>query len=143
MIETAASRTRAPEQGTDAEKVTLGHGKLPEHLSNERTHLAYVRTAISLVTLGITVNRFSLYLKQHDELPAHPGRVDLLGGTATAGLGMVIYALVLMLVALHRYRAVERAIDQGAYRSDSAIIMLLTISVVVASAGGILWMFRR
>jgi uncharacterized membrane protein YidH (DUF202 family) len=56
---------------------------------------------------------------------------------------MVIYALVLMLVALHRYRAVERAIDQGAYRSDSAIIMLLTISVVVASAGGILWMFRR
>ena len=143
MIETAASRTRAPEQGTDGDGVGVGHGKLPQHLANERTHLAYVRTAISLVTLGITVNRFSLYLKQHDELPAHPRRVDLLGGTATAGLGMVIYALLLMLVALHRYRAVERAIDQGAYRSDSAIIMLLTISVVVASAGGILWMFRR
>jgi putative membrane protein len=143
MIEAAPDRSSAAAQGDGADREKVGHDMRAEHLANERTHLAYVRTAISLVSLGITVNRFSLYLQQHDELPQQPNRIDLLGGTAAAGLGMVIYALVLMLLALHRFKAVDRAIARGTYHSDNTIIMLVTISVVVASAGGILWMFRR
>jgi putative membrane protein len=143
MIETAPNRGSAPEQGDAADREKVGHDMRAEHLANERTHLAYLRTAIALVSLGITVNRFSLYLKQHDELPQEPNRVDLLGGTATAGLAMVIYALALMLLAYHRFKAVDRAITRGTYHSDNTIITLVTISVVLASAGGILWMFRR
>ena len=37
---------------------------LSEHLANERTYLAYLRTAISLISFGITINRFSIYLVQ-------------------------------------------------------------------------------
>ena len=143
MTEPARTRNLAAVPGADGKPATVQHDNLSEHLANERTHLAYVRTAISLISLGITVNRFSLYLKQHDTLPRAPERVDLLGGAAVAGLGMVIYALVLMLLALHRYRAVERAIDRDTFHSDRGLVTLLTVSVVLAAAGGILWMFRR
>ena len=143
MSESALNRHSAPEPAATAQSITVAHDKRTEQLSNERTHLAYLRTAISLISLGITVNRFSLYLKQHDSLPSRPGRGDLLGGTASAGLGMVIYALVLMLVALHRYRAVERAIVHGTDHSDHALVMLVTFSVILAGVGGILWMFPR
>jgi putative membrane protein len=130
-------------QETHTLSVAEEHNKrTSDHLANERTHLAYMRTAISLISLGITVNRFSLYLKQHDAEPARPGRADLLGGTASAGFGMVVYALVLMLLALHRYRAVDEAIDSGGYHPDRSIVELLTVSVVIGAAAGILWMFR-
>jgi putative membrane protein len=143
MSEPALNVTRAPEPASGGQSVAAAHDRRTEQLSNERTHLAYVRTAISLISLGITVNRFSLYLKQHDALPSRPGRSDLLGGTASAGLGMVIYALVLMLLALHRYRAVDRAIEHGTDHSDHGLVMLVTLSVILAGAGGILWMFPR
>jgi putative membrane protein len=130
--------TVEPDQHTD----TVQHDKRTEHMANERTHLAYLRTGISLITLGITVNRFSLYLQQHDALPSQPERVRLLGGTASAGVGMVVFALLLMLIALHRYRAVDEAIDRGTYHPDRPIVELLTVSVIIGAAAGILWMFR-
>lgn len=142
MIEPAMNRTHIPGRETSSLSTAQEQNKrLSDHLSNERTHLAYMRTAISLISLGIAVNRFSLYLKQHDE-PVRPGRIDFLGGTASAGFGMVIYALVLMLLALHRYRAVDQAIDTGGYHPDRSIVELLTVSVVIGAAAGILWMFR-
>lgn len=113
-----------------------------DHLANERTHLAYVRTAISLVSLGITVNRFSLYLQQHETLSREPGHVEVLGGAARAGLGMVIYGLMLMLLALHRFYAVENAIDTGRIRPGRPLVTFVTVSVVIAAAAAILWMFQ-
>ena len=143
MIEPALDRNRAPEHDAGAQSNTVDHDRRSEHLSNENTHLAYMRTAMSLISLGITVNRFSLYLQQHDALPSRREEIRLLGGTASAGFGMVVYALVLMLLALHRYKAVEQAIERGTYHSDRRLVMLLTVSVVVAGAAGILWMFQR
>ena len=115
-------------------------GSPSEHLANERTHLAYMRTAVSLISLGITVNRFSIYLQQHETQRERPSSV--LAGTASAGLGMVIYALLLMLVALHRYRSVERSIERGEYESGSRLVTVLTLSVIVGGAVGIIWMFQ-
>src|SRR4051794_32750206 len=105
MIERATHKLGAPPNAAAA-GVSVPHVNRGDHMANERTHLAYLRTAISLISLGITVNRFSIYLKQHDTLPASP-RIDVLGGTAMAGAGMVVFALALMLVALHRYIAMD------------------------------------
>jgi putative membrane protein len=142
MTESAVNQNHVSGHDAASGHFAEEHGKRSEHLANERTHLAYMRTAISLISLGITVNRFSLYLQQHDSLPSRPDRPNLLGGTASAGFGMVVYALVLMLFALHRYRAVEDAIDTGGYHPDRPIVELLTVSVVIGAAAGILWMFR-
>ena len=47
-------------EGLKQQQAELHH--VSEHLANERTILAWVRTAIAVMTLGIAINRFSLFL---------------------------------------------------------------------------------
>ena len=115
---------------------------LAEHLSNERTHVAYLRTAIWLISVGIGVNRFSEYFGERDALLSRGDRAHLMSSTALAGGGMVVYGLVMMLLALHRYRAVDDAIDHHSYHPDRVIVELLTITVIIAGAAAVLWMYR-
>jgi putative membrane protein len=143
MIETAPHGPGASAPQAPAAGISAPHATRSDHLSNERTHLAYLRTAISLISLGIALNRFSLYLEQQDQLPARAMRIDILGGTATAGVGMVLFALALMLVALHRYVAVDDAIENGTEHRDRPLVVTLTVSVLILGALGVLWMFRR
>ncbi|HEY5807932.1 MAG TPA: DUF202 domain-containing protein [Povalibacter sp.] len=35
-----------------------------DHLANERTHLAYVRTAVALFAFGITLHQFSWFMSE-------------------------------------------------------------------------------
>lgn len=58
------------------------------HLGNERTHLAYLRTTVSLIGFGITINRFSTYLIQNDQAPK--GNRLMLHDASNAGFGMVL-----------------------------------------------------
>ncbi|HOK48281.1 MAG TPA: DUF202 domain-containing protein, partial [Bryobacteraceae bacterium] len=53
---------RQNEGGTDA--------SARDHLANERTFLAWLRTAVALISLGIAINRFSLYLSRLEETTA-------------------------------------------------------------------------
>jgi putative membrane protein len=143
MIERISDARGASAHHTATDAPAAKHGNRSDHLANERTHLAYLRTAISLISLGITVNRFSTYLQQHDELPAHRSRLDVLPGTASAGLGMVIFGLGLMLVGLHRYVAMDDAIEKGIEHRDRPLVVTLTLSAIAGGIVGILWMFPR
>ena len=41
-----------------------------DHLANERTFLAWIRTAIAVMTLGVAINRFALFLMEmHQVVP--------------------------------------------------------------------------
>ena len=145
MIESIVNQNHAvpvniPEPATVQHDERADH--LGEHLSNERTHLAYLRTAISLISLGIGVNRFSLYFGQRDALLLRGRQADVLSSTALVGAGMVVYGLVMMLLALHRFRAVDDAIDHHSYHPDRMIVELLTITVIIAGAAAILWMYQ-
>src|SRR6516165_661830 len=44
-----------------------------DHLANERTYLAFLRTSVGLISFGITINRFSLFLLQTQIVA--PGRI--------------------------------------------------------------------
>ena len=143
LIERPSDALVAPAPRTTTDGSSAKHGNRSDHLANERTHLAYLRTAISLISFGITVNRFSLFLRQHDELPARSLRIDPLDGTARAGLGMVVFGLAVMLVGLHRYIAMDDAIEKGTEHRDRPLVVTLTLGVIIAGMMGILWMFPR
>lgn len=89
-------------------EVPAGH-RAGEHLANERTFLAWVRTNLALISLGFVLARLSPWLRQSADEGAH--------GMATPalplGVGMVAFGAVLTVLAAWRYDAVNREIEAG------------------------------
>lgn len=90
-----------------------------DHLANERTLLAWVRTAITVIGLGFIVGRFVT-----DEAGGGGWAVWLGAVLTLAGAGTV-------LAGLRRYLVVEREIDTDTYHSAPLVHVLLTAVVAV------------
>jgi putative membrane protein len=110
-----------------------------EHLANERTILAWVRTAIAIVTLGIALNRFSLFLVEFSRLVPGGGRSANLHAEAL-GIALVILGVVVMLGGLWHYLDVARAIDQGSYRASRIRIVIPAVIVVLLGGASLVWL---
>src|SRR5437868_6577491 len=87
-----------------------------EHLANERTYLAWLRTSFSLLTLGFATSKFGQFLielraRSDRELPH-----GYLMGSRRFGLGMVVLGTVLMAVATWNYHKTRKQIEQGVFR---------------------------
>src|SRR2546428_6524551 len=72
-----------------------------DHLANERTFLAWVRTAIAVVVFGFAIGRFAIAMRQLTELQGHAlrtaglsvwlGMSSILGGVAMGTAGVPGY----------------------------------------------------
>jgi len=114
---------------------------LSEHLANERTYLAYLRTAISLISFGVTINRFSLFLIQSKELPERAlGRWNLIG-VGRVGFGMVVFGLLLLVWAAIHHSQIGRGIDQGNYRPNPLSAWIITAAVLLGGGISLIWIF--
>lgn len=96
------------------------------HLANERTYLAWLRTSFALLTLGFATNKFGQFLvtmriKTDQEL-SH----GLIYGSRRFGLWMVIFSTLLMAISSWHYHRTRKAIDAGDYRATSALIWIVT-----------------
>jgi putative membrane protein len=111
-------------------------GRVVEHLANERTHLAYVRTAIVLFTFGITLHQFSQFIAEHRH-----GAAVVAGWRV--GLGMVIFGVTLALWSAYRFDVVTRQIDGGTYRPSRLAMMLLSLVVLLLGAASTIWLLWR
>ena len=101
-----------------------------EHLANERTLLAWVRTALALMGLGFVVARFGLFLRELvvvGAVPAEPTHVSSVIGGALVGASVVI--TVLSTVRFFRARA---QIDRGSYEPEAVIEVVLVALTVLA-----------
>jgi putative membrane protein len=110
-------------------------GRSREHQANERTFLAWVRTAIALTALGFVVVKFSLFLK---ELPfLHTSSVsgvqELSAFRLTDAIGIALVAIggVMCILAYIRYRKVHRQLLTGQYEPQTILPLLLLFSVLL------------
>ena len=102
-----------------------------DHLANERTFLAYVRTSLSLMAFGFVIAKFALLAR------ALPG---LQGAAASAGavisshrLGMLFAALgcALGTVGSWRFVVVDRQLKSGQYAPAPALAIGLGAATVI------------
>jgi putative membrane protein len=115
--------------------------RLSEHLANERTYLAYLRTSVSLISFGITINRFSQYLIQSDRVPEHALSHWAMVDVGRLGFGMVVFGLLLMIWAPLHCMRVSRGIDQGDYKPSLASVWVITAGVLFGGAISLIWLF--
>jgi putative membrane protein len=87
-----------------------------DHLANERTFLAYVRTALSLTGVGLGILRWS-------------------GISNAAGFLVLLLGLVVLVTATHRYFSVMYQLSQQKFEPNvrSALGMVVLILAVIAT----------
>ena len=106
-------------------RLLLGLGQEPDPrftLANERTFLAWIRTALALLASGIAVEAFTLGLLS-------PGVKRLLV------VGLLSLSLIVSLSAFWRWMGVERALRQQAALPVSLLTPLLSLGCAVLVAG--------
>ena len=103
-----------------------------EHQANERTFLAWLRTAIALIGFGFAIARFGLFLRQiqvavtQKETPNHH-----FFNSENLGVSLVIVGIVTIALAAWRYNQVFWQIERGNYRPNRLAVWLLTAVVMI------------
>jgi putative membrane protein len=105
-----------------------------DHAANERTFLAWVRTAIAVMAFGFLVEKFDLFLEI--AAPSLTGRTLSLTGQRygnIAGLALIICGMVMIALAAIRFVATAKSIDSRdeipitGSRIDLALAALLVL----------------
>lgn len=94
-----------------------------DHLANERTFLAWVRTSISVVVFGFVVAKFGITLRQFLRIQgqaANEGKTSLLIGVAFMAMGVFM-----ALTAVWRYRVTLRRLESGDFKPARGIVVFL------------------
>jgi len=108
-----------------------------DHLANERTFLAWIRTSISVVVFGFVVAKFGITLR---ELLSVQNRSAQESGMSLAiGLAFMLFGIFLSLAALLRYRNTRRRLEGGGFEPAGGIITVL--GIVTALFGAVLGVY--
>jgi putative membrane protein len=84
-----------------------------DHAANERTFLAWVRTAVVIMAFGFLVEKFDLFLQFASQTMPNPRlRLHETGFGRIAGFVLILMGTAIVLVALGRFVAIGRAIDK-------------------------------
>ena len=105
-----------------------------DHLANERTFLAWIRTSIALMGFGFVVVKFSLFIRQLALVL--PGKVVLptKGYSSEIGILLVAIGAAMALLSFFRYRSTEKQLLDEAYQPSFLLSVFLTAAILVISA---------
>ncbi len=96
-----------------------------DHLANERTFLAWVRTALGLVGLGVLLERLGAGSSQTI--------------TVVAGIGFISFGGLSLLYAVSRYLRVARHLERGTFPVARRGPMIIAIGALLVVAGAMLY----
>lgn len=97
-----------------------------DHLANERTYLAWIRTSVALLGIGIVVVRLRY------DLPT-PAKGD--GSGWKLGLIFGVAGLLLVLLATLHYFHVQKAIESDSYEPEKRWIIVCSTVIVLVGTG--------
>jgi putative membrane protein len=100
-----------------------------DHLANERTLLAWVRTAVATIVFGFAIGRFGIALRQ---LAAAQGsRFRTTGLSLWFGTASMLIGVIIMVAAFLRFRRIQADIDREVFRTPRLLTIFVTAIVIV------------
>lgn len=119
-------------QGKSRSQPSGDRQHIREHLANERTFLAWIRTGVSILAFGFVVEKFSIYLRYLNSGSAAPSPGSNVNSSVFGFLNIMIAALVVILATL-RFKQTQRQIDQGVYRPSIILDMAVAVLIIFVS----------
>jgi putative membrane protein len=113
-----------------------------DHAANERTFLAWVRTAIAIMAFGFLVAKFDLFLRLEGATAAAqtaPGGRQYIGDVA--GLLLILLGGAMMVFAAIRFRMTSRDIDAPDTRRGPGDRADFTLVALLVLLGAVLFVY--
>lgn len=100
-----------------------------DHLANERTFHAWVRTSLAVVVFGFAIGRFAIAIREFAQAQGHPQPIA--GLSVWFGMVAIVTGIVLAFAGLNRYRRTRAQLESGRFEPAGAVIDLVAIFTVV------------
>ena len=130
--------------GSPVEGAKRPESRVRDHLANERTFLAWVRTALGLIGVGFVLARMGVFLRQ---LPMGAGalpRPEVRGSREFLVTGMIflLFGTAICVGSGWLYHRSREAIEEGRYEPARHAASILSVAVALGSlviTGLVLW----
>ena len=116
----------------------MGSANVSDHQANERTFLAWLRTAIALMGFGFVVAKFELYLRLIAQTRSRPHPFL----SSMIGIFLVIVGGVMAAASAVRYRAIQQKIDLGTYEPGRWPMWIASASLTAVGALLVIYLFE-
>lgn len=110
----------------------LNPSRIRDHLANERTYLAWMRTAIALLGFGVVIVRLRAF-----QVPLVPRP----GIGWKLGLVFSLVGLITVWLSTGHYFAVRRDIEEDTYEPTDRWVLLFSLAIMILGAGVIYFVF--
>jgi putative membrane protein len=132
-------------KGDNASKVEGKNKKqnAREHLANERTLLAWIRTSIGIMAFGFVVVKFSLFVKQISLLLGKDATIPQNGYSSVIGIFIVAVGAIILVLSFVKYKRTEKQLINESFQPSSSLIFSLTIIIIAISIMLILYLIEN
>lgn len=114
--------------------MTNENNKTSDHLANERTFLAWLRTSVALMGFGFILVKFSLFLKQIALLNTGQHLVHYRKEySGVTGLVLVAAGVVILLLSYLNYRKTRKRIMENVFVGNNSLILIVTVLIMSIS----------
>lgn len=111
----------------------INPNRIRDHLANERTYLAWMRSAIALMGFGVLIVR--LRILRPPLAPQPPGNGWKLG------LAFAVVGLLMVMLSTQHYFGVRNDIEDDTYEPPDRWIVLSSIAFLLLGLGVIYYVF--
>jgi putative membrane protein len=100
-----------------------------DHLANERTFLAWLRTGIATIVFGFAIGRFSIALREFMKFQGYKSVST--GFTAWLGIISAVGGVLLILAGLSRYSKTKMQLDSNTFEPAGFVIDLVSYLLAI------------
>ncbi|AZB71866.1 YidH family protein [Synechococcus elongatus] len=132
MVSSSSTKTNQ-DKVSESSAQPQNPNRIRDHLANERTYLAWMRSAISLMGFGMLIVR--LRILRPPIAPQAPGSAWKLG------LAFSIVGLLMVLLSTQHYFGVRDDIELDTYNPPDRWVILSSITILILGIGVIYYIF--
>lgn len=113
-----------------------------DHAANERTFLAWVRTAIAVMAFGFLVERFDLFMQiAVRDFGTHAPHVALPAAGHVAGLVLIVAGVAMVAVSAARFVFIAKKLDSDTVHGHFGSRLDIALAVMLGLLGCALFIY--